>query len=171
MLDLEVKGLRELDTLLAGLPDKLRANILRGALNAAGKEIAEEARRLAPVQTGTLRDSIRVSTRLVRGTTNVEAKVKVGGKQKGKRSAFYARFIEFGTAAHIIRGRNGPLKFNGTHTLEVAHPGVKKKPFMRPALDARLPSALEAFRERLRKRMTKEGINLPEEFLPAEDDE
>lgn len=58
--------------------------------------VAEEARRLAPVRSGTLRDSIVVSTQLGGYSTDARV-VYVGPLTAGGSDAFYAHFIEFGT--------------------------------------------------------------------------
>jgi HK97 gp10 family phage protein len=70
--------------------------------------------------------------------------IKAGGKTKSG-DAFYAKFVEFGTAAHAIKGRNGGwLSFGGLFAKSVQHPGMKPSPFMRPALDAKSGEAVVA---------------------------
>ena len=161
-LEVNVAGLKELDEAMKQLSDKLQRNVLRAALRAGSKEIADEAKRLVPVKTGRLRDTIRVTSRVIKGVPT--AKVVAGGASKGKRKgAFYAPMIEFGTNAHIIRSKTGgTLSFNGVKVFEVQHPGAQKKPFMRPASDARAQAAVQRFAEYLRSRLTKEGIELPD---------
>jgi HK97 gp10 family phage protein len=161
-LDVKFAGLQQLDEALKGLSDKLQRNVLRAALRAGAKEIADEAKRLVPVKSGRLRDTIRVTSRIVRGVPT--AKVVVGGKSKGtKKGAFYAPMIEFGTQPHTIRSRSGsPLRFNGVKVLQVRHPGAKKKPFMRPASDSRSGAAVQRFSDYVRARLTKEGISIPD---------
>ncbi|MFY7921782.1 MAG: HK97-gp10 family putative phage morphogenesis protein, partial [Gemmatimonas sp.] len=93
----------------------------RAALKAGAEIVADEMRRLAPVRSGALRDSINVRVIGmgaaakqvdVRGTT-----VLIGPRQGGKKDPFYAHMIEFGT----VRA--------------AAHP------FMRPAWDAKRDDA------------------------------
>lgn len=153
MADLKnMKGGAELQKFLDQLPAKVEANVMRAALRAGAKVIEEEAKRNVPVDSGDLRDSIRVSTRSKRGT--VTASVKAGNKK-----AWYWRFVEFGTAAHSIDGKKGgPLSFNGLFTRSVMHPGARAKPFMRPALDAKANEALEAVGQAIAKRLTKRGL-------------
>ena len=55
-------GGRQLDDLLKTLPKNIQRNILRAALREGGVVLRQEARRLAPVEDGALRRSIRVST-------------------------------------------------------------------------------------------------------------
>ena len=51
---------------------------------------------------------------------------------------------------------------------QVQHPGAKKKPFLRPALDLQGQAAVEAVREYIRTRLaTKHGIDVPAPVDPA----
>jgi len=75
---------------LTALPKKLARNILRQAIRAAARQLADEVRTRAPVgPTGYLSSSIK--SRDSRGERNqVAAKVAT--------DAFYARFVEYGTS-------------------------------------------------------------------------
>lgn len=170
----EVKGLADLQRALDQLPAKIEANIMRGALRAGAKVILADAKRRVPVaepndenqrlyggRAGLLRDSLRISTRMRRGQLLVS--IKAGGKVKGGGDAYYAHFVEYGTKPHLIKA--GPGKFlplgNGFLT-QVQHPGARKNPFMRTALDQSAQAAIEATREYVRKRLaTKHGIDVP----------
>lgn len=153
MSNVNVKGFKELQTFLDQLPAKVEANIMRSALRAGAKVIAEEAKANVPVAAGDLRDSVRVSARLRRGV--VTATVKAGNKK-----AWYWRFVEFGTAAHAIKGKNGgALAFGSGLRKSVMHPGARAKPFMRPAMDGKANDALVAIGEQIKKRLTKQGID------------
>lgn len=154
MAEVRIEGLADLHKLLQELPAKLEANVLRGGMRAGAKVIEQEARRLAPVGTGNgsgdLRASVRASVRSRNG--KVEATIKAGGKK-----AWYARLVEFGTAAHLIRPKNRKsLFFAGLAREQVNHPGAKKKPFMRPALDSRAQQAMQTLADYLRNRLPKE---------------
>ena len=90
------------------------------ALRKAGAILAKEARRRAPRgKTGKLRKSIRV----LKSTKDT---VFVGSKW------FVARFIELGTKAHALKGRDRA----GRKVERGEHPGTAAKAFLRPALDA-----------------------------------
>ncbi len=174
MTDVHIKGLQELYAALQTLPAKMEANVLRGALRAGAKVMEAEAKRNVPVsppnqenqrlyggRMGLLRDSVRVSVRLRRG--QVLATVKAGGKVKGGGEAYYATWVERGTAAHFIpsRKRKG-LTVNGGVYAGVMHPGARPKPFMRPAFDTQHTAAAEAAREYIRGRLAeKHGIDVP----------
>jgi len=91
-------------------PGKITAELEKTAMDRlykAGEEVADIARRLVPVQTGKLRDSIRV-TRL-RGDPKLNIRVYAGSREKG--GAFYAHMVEYGTVK------------------------MRAKPFLRPALN------------------------------------
>ena len=154
--NVNVKGMKELAEALNGLPDRIQANVLRSALRAGAKLIQQEAIQQVPVDSGDLRASIKVGTRSSRGI--VQATIKAGGK-----TAWYAKFIEFGTAAHTITAKDGGfLSFGGHQYRSVSHPGIQARPFMRPALDGRAQAAIQAVADAMRKRLAdKHGINVP----------
>jgi HK97 gp10 family phage protein len=146
MADFEVQGLKELNETLQRFPAKLERNILRGAIRAGASVIVEDARRRAPVLSvldprrvfGALAKSIRV-----RGVQSKNGALVGGvfaggvadvGRGKGKiqADAFYARFVEFGTAKMAAR------------------------PFLRPAIDSKTPAAIDATADYIRERADQE---------------
>lgn len=156
--NIKVKGMKELSEMLQTFPEKLRVNILRSALRAGANVVKEEVKvQLASqghVETGQLRDGVKVATKF-KGDT-VIANVKMGGKH-----SFVANWLEFtGAAPHRITGKKGGfLSFGGLFAKSVQHPGFQPKPFMRPALDGKAQEALVAVAERIKKRLTKAGLN------------
>jgi len=101
--------------------------------------------------------------RRIRSGRDHTARVIAGGKVKGGGIAYYARFVELGTAAHVIKAPPGAkLNVHGIFRSSVIHPGAKKKPFLRPAMDGQAQPAVQAMREYIRNRLsTKEGIDVP----------
>ena len=85
---------------------------------------------------GALRDSIHTTVTEKNG--RVLASIIAGGKTPGGADIHYAHLIEFsGAAPHVIKGRNGgSISFGGRSFKAVNHPGMRARPFMRPALDA-----------------------------------
>lgn len=155
--DTYVTGLKELQAFLDALPQKLEQNIMRAALRAGANVVKAEAQQqLAShgnVKTGEMSKGLKVSTRAKGGM--VTASVRAKGKH-----GYIAHWIEFGTAAHTISGKNGKaLAFAGGVYKEVHHPGIKAAPFMRPALDGKSGAALVAVGEAIKKRLTKQGID------------
>lgn len=168
MESIHVQGLAELQRTLDTLPAKLEANLVRAALRAGAKVIADEAKRRAPVQQGDLRASIRASVRINRRAGRVEATIKAGrgkpalatymagGKLMARKvDPWYARLVEQGTKPHRIAARGAKaLAIKGGRVVEtVAHPGARPKPFMAPALQAKARAALDAFADTLRRRI------------------
>jgi len=159
-MNVDIIGGKALAKTLSELPLKIERNIMRAALRAGAAVIAAEARQLVPVESAELKRSIRTSSNSKRGM--VEANAVVGTRKKG----WYATFVEFGTAPHLIRaGKNSPmLSFrdrNGVwhKVLEVNHSGAKAKPFMRPAFDTKGDDAVKAVADKIRERLTDQNIN------------
>ena len=151
MSDIKVTGLAELQALLDELPARIEGNVVRGGLRAAAKVVETEAKRLCPVgKSGDLRESIRVSLRSKHG--HISATVKAGNAK-----AYYAHMVEFGTARHWIKPKNRKSLFVAGMLREaVDHPGAKKEPFMRPAIDGKANEAIDAMAVYLRERIPKE---------------
>ncbi len=156
--DIHIKGLEGLQALLDELPARIEKNVVRGGLRAAAKVVEAEAKRLCPVgegdlpkgrTSGALRDSIHVSMRTRRG--RVQATIGAGGG-----NAWYAGMVEHGTARHWIKPKNRKSLFlAGLERQVVLHPGATKKPFMRPAIDAKAQEAIETFSAYLKNRLAR----------------
>lgn len=182
-----ITGGRELQEVLDTLPGKMQKNINRAGLRAGAVVLLAKVRENIPVDQGNLLRTARISGR-AKGA-EVAVSVKVGGKHKGV-DAFYARFVEYGTRPHLIkvqdseRGvnrRTGRLVSMTTINRQqralqiggnfvgpvVSHPGSRKKAFMRPAVDEKLPEALRAITNKIRERLNKQGLNTPAP-LPAD---
>lgn len=159
-MNVNILGGKELAKALAELPVKIERNIMRAALRAGAAVIAAEARNNVPVDSAELKSTIRTSSNSKRGM--VEANAVVGRRKKG----WYATFVEFGTAPHVITaGKNKPmLSFrdrNGIwrRVFEVHHTGAVAKPFMRPAFDNKSDEAVKVVVDKIRERLTDQNIN------------
>ncbi|TJZ55611.1 HK97 gp10 family phage protein [Streptomyces piniterrae] len=100
---------------------------VRKAVERTGTDVQNEARRLAPVDTGRLRSSI-----VARRTNGRGVGYEVGTNVN------YARDVEFGTAPHVITPKNGKALYwpGAAHPVaKVNHPGTKPRPFLRPAVE------------------------------------
>ena len=164
MTDTTVKGLAELKRALDELPAKVEANIMRAALRAGAKVLATEIQANVPQRSGVLAASVKYGAKLDKRNGKTSAYARVGGRaKKGQQAAFYAHMVEYGTAAHIIKAPPGVrLAVRGMFYTSVYHPGAKKRPFIRPALDTKATAAVEAVREYIRQRLaTKHGIDVP----------
>lgn len=153
---IHVKGLAELGKALATLPIKIERNILRGALRAGMAPVRADAKTNAAKATGALASGLKVSTSARRGI--VYAKLRTTGKHD-----YISRFVEFGTARHIISGRNGGmLRIAGGAIVRSVIVGARAQPFMRPAIDTQADAAILAVANYIRNRLTAEGINIPD---------
>lgn len=129
-----VLGLDRLKRKLARFPQAVEAEI-RAAMEQSANEIVALARSLAPVADGDLQRSIDWTWGEAPEGSMVLGKVKRGGSGSGNSvitvfagggEAFYARFVEFGTAPHVNGGR-----FAGS-----SNPGTAAQPFFYPAYRA-----------------------------------
>ena len=164
MSEVKIEGLSELDRQLKKLTGAVEGKIVRAGLNAANRVIRDAAKNLAPVDDGDLKKSIRVSSRVDKRQGKITSKVVAGNKQ-----VYYAHFIEYGTANYytgsgdskrseykIQPEKRGALGFGSVIVNSVSHPGVRPRPFMRPAFDQNVAKALEEFGKTIRKRIEKE---------------
>jgi HK97 gp10 family phage protein len=137
--EFKVQGLAQLNSELQQLPVRLEKNVLRGMIRAAAKPVVEEARARAPVlkdeadgrEPGALRRSVRAMSTVVRGAL-VKGGVVAGSAKKTlktKADAFYARFIEYGTAK------------------------MAAIPFLRPAAHGKSAAAIDAAARYVRERV------------------
>lgn len=157
--EVHVKGLADLQKFLDTLTPRLEKNVMRSALRAGAKVIQAQAIANVPVKSGELRKSIKITTRARGGRITASVRTKL----------FYGRFVEFGTAAHNIAAKRGWLSFGGIFARSVQHPGAKPHPFLRPALDAMASAAVVAVGEQVKKRLTKEGLDVADVLVEGDE--
>lgn len=121
----KILNLDRLNRKLAKLP-AVAKQMIRQAMEAKANEIVAMMKNLVPVDDGTLRDSIGWTWGRAPKGSLVLASVQSAGDDSmtltiyaGDKDAFYARWVEFGTARH----ENGGL-FAGSN-----HPGTTAQPF------------------------------------------
>jgi len=113
--------------------DRVRGKVRRNCQRAIAESalnIQREARKRCPVDTGNLRSSIQTDFRIDRL-----------GAEVGTRT-FYGVFQEFGTKPSP--GRYVPAIRRRIKT--GTHPGVKARPFLRPAAEQERPHFIESLR-------------------------
>lgn len=146
-------GFKALDQALAELPKATARNVLHRTLRKAGQPIADEASRLAPVDSGKLAGRIAVSTRLKNkvGSAEFSAAMRSGlGKQAAVSALRQARRDARGQgsfAEMFVGPARGVLAY--AHLVEFGTVKMAPKPFMRPAWDARQREALDIIRREL----------------------
>lgn len=165
----QVQGLKELHAMLQELPVRIERNIMRGAIRAGANVFRDAARQAAPVDDGTLKRSIKTASSKV---TKGKVTVNVGT------DLYYARMVEFGTASFYTgKGRSvgkpykipktsktgkiskrtkRAIKFGNIIRNNAVHPGIRPKPFMRPAFDTASDGAVAKFAEYVAARLDKE---------------
>lgn len=102
-------------------------------------DLEQELAKVCPVDTGDLRQSIRVAR---------------SGHAFVIYMLDYALHLEFGTAPHIIRPRDAKAlhwKMGGKHFFAkmVRHPGTRPQPFIRTTIRTKLPEIIERNARRL----------------------
>lgn len=128
-INFDIKGAAEMERLLKELGPRVASRVGDQALRAATKPIIAEAKRLVPVRTGKLRDSI-ISRVERKRKDDSERVVLIGFKPPASRRA---HLTEFGTSKSAA------------------------KPFMRPALDAKAGEALNEMGRVMARGLTREA--------------
>jgi HK97 gp10 family phage protein len=152
-MKISVSGLRELDRALGELPKAAAKTVLRRTLEKAGQPIADEAQRLAPVDTGKLAKRIVVSPRIKNkvGKAEFAAAMRAGLGTKAAVAALRQARREAkgqGSFAEMFVGpARGVLRY--AHLVEFGTVKIPPKPYMRPAWDARKGEALDIIRREL----------------------
>ena len=117
------------------------------AMNGLLADCVVEAKQRVPVRTSVLQGSIQM-----RPARQLDADTLVA--YWGSFAVRYARFVEEGTAPHIIRPRTaGALYWPGAaHPVPlVHHPGSRARPFLKPVAEQRYPELPTRIRYELAK--------------------
>lgn len=135
MAKVYLKGLPSLKRKLIRLKEDTMPTV-RPAMEQAAEMIAATMRTLVPVEDGDLRKAIGWTWGdAPKGSISFSHTV-AGNKITifaGNDDAFYARFVEFGTAPHAIMsgGKTRFAKKGGSRVVQ--HPGGRARPFFYPA--------------------------------------
>jgi HK97 gp10 family phage protein len=153
-VSVQVTGLKDLDRALGELPKSVAKATLVRTLKKAGEPIAQAARASAPIDDGTLRDSIVVSARLKNkvGMAEFGAALRAGLGIGAARSALRdaRRAAGGGSFAEMYVGPSlgkGVLRY--AHLQEFGTSKHAAHPFMRPAWDSEKDNALSIIRREL----------------------
>lgn len=111
------------------------------ALTASALLVEGQAKALAPVDTGNLRNSIthELGKKEARVGTNVE----------------YAQAVEFGTSPHTISIKDKKVLSDGKTFFgkTVQHPGTAPQPFLNPALETNKSNIKKIFADAIKEAM------------------
>jgi HK97 gp10 family phage protein len=143
-----VQGISELKKAVAALPKRVEA-AARPAMEAGAEELVKMMKRLAPVDDGDLRDSIGwtwgnapAGAAVIAQSDPNERGIRIT-VYAGNAKAYYASFVEFGTAPHNVATGGGNKSFKG---VAHGHPGTRAHPFFFPsyrALKKRIQSRIK----------------------------
>ena len=135
-----VTGSKELDDALEQFELKVRRKILKQTIRRASRELLADAKANAPVDSGDLRNSIKLRVKKVNKRNKSEVGMMVlTGDQLFKGDQFYAAFIEFGAPGHKPYGKGDKYTGIGNNLLE-------PKPYLRPAMDKNEPLVVARFK-------------------------
>lgn len=149
-----ILGLAKLDRKLKRMPDIARAEI-KAAMEASAGDVVRLAKSLVVVDSGDLRGSIGWTWGAPPRGALTLGKVAAASLGKdltitvyaGDDKAFYARWVEFGTAPHNVAKGGGNTSFKGEG---VKHPGAAARPFFFPAYRASRKGAKSKIRKAFR---------------------
>jgi HK97 gp10 family phage protein len=157
----EIEGLQELDEALAQFSKGVARGIARRALQAAAAPVAEAIRAAAPVDSGKLRDSIRVVVARAKGGAGGQAARKVYAAGGSAAQALDA-LINAGRQAKADGG-SGTLAEVSVVTFAKGHAHLQEfgtqhhaaNPFIRPGWEATKHRALETIKALLWQEIEK----------------
>ena len=166
-----ISGLKELQEALKQLPQNIARNVLRGAVSAGAALVRDEAKRNAPVFTGspqmghpppgTLKRSVYIKQ--IPERSNLYKQVFFVGVRKGKKyqkqgkhgtlsqDAYYASWVEFGHY-YAPPGKQSPATRRGAKGAVFGQP----HPYLRPAWESKKGSAVQRIKDYLAQRIPKE---------------
>ena len=101
MIEIDVKGIKEIDANLKRMSKALGRRTVLNALRPAARRMRDVAKRHVPVDTGVLKKSIAVATLPAR----LSGRNRIGVRLGLKKSGWYGHFVEFGTE------KQGPQAF------------------------------------------------------------
>ncbi len=146
-----IDGLRELDRALSELPRATARNVLRRVLMKRAQPMVDTARQLVPVDSGQLRDSIAISTKLgtKAGKSEFAAAMRAGlGKEAALQAMRDARRAASGQGS-FAEIYVGPGRMPHAHMVEFGTSKMAPRPYLRPAWDAHKNGILDGIKDDL----------------------
>ena len=162
----KIEGLKELDAALGQFSKSTGRGVLKRALVRAGEPIADAARAFAPFESGELKDSIQVSSRIKNTIGNAEfsAAMQAGlGIQAARSALRTARRNEKGSFAEVHVGpAQAKTKDDAIKRIvqEFGSSRQAAQPYMRPAWDSKQGEALDNVKIELAKEITKTAARI-----------
>lgn len=181
-MKIKLVGIETAKLNLRTLDSKLRRKVVRSSTREAAKIAVKAAQRTAPMRTGAMRRSIKITgTRFdgklgavsayvgSKGTKSLASKFGghfyekkiTRGKRKGKYrvgSAFYHHMVVRGTKPHTIRG---PSSLHGKWYSNIKHPGARPNNFYARAAAMSFNETVREFSQDFGKKAAAEAARLP----------
>lgn len=158
----KVEGLKELDQALAELSKATARNTLHRALISAGEPMRAAAEQNAPVDTGALKRSIKISSKVDNkaGKAEYSAALRAGGTKAQAVQALRDARREKGIGESFAEVFIGPEKAGKRASIKanVQEFGSSKQaaqPYMRPAFDSQAMNVLNGIKGELSKEINK----------------
>ena len=158
MVDVEI-DMKEVMKNLTKLSTKVRKSIVNGSLKAGAKIVLDEAKRLVPVRSGNLKESLAIKKKRTKDKKITAFAIAPITKKKTKRyklengktwtitgivaDGYYGHFVEYG---HTIKNKKGK-KILGN---------VAPKPYLRPAYESKGKESIKAVTKYFKTRLEKE---------------
>lgn len=141
MIEIEVRGLKEMDHVFNEIAPRHAINLMRATVHGIAGEIRDGAKQDAPKHEGTLKKAIKAKRRRM-SFDWIQSDVIVEHGPGAKNDAFYWRFIERGTSELPER----PFVMTSVRALESRLPDIMREQFLK-----KLMAALERQRRRAAK--------------------
>lgn len=168
-VQIEARGIRDVQKALAGVRDSVKKRILRSAMTYAVRPLKPAVAADAPSTFGALRRSIGIKIKNYKGAVFAAVgpltkfKQVVPGtppfsKSRVQQPSKIAHLIEGGAQPHFIPapgyGRKGSKRGTAVgKTPGWQHPGIKPDPFIAPTGRRMQPSTIQRFRDHVLKRV------------------
>ena len=123
---------------MAGLPGKFGDQVIDKILKKAAAPLIKQAKEISSNAdvTGNLTRSIGAQA------NRKNRSITVGPRRGNGFKGYHAHLLEYGTAPHLIKTKNGK---------EREHPGSAAFPFMRPAYDETAQQMVESIKDQCRE--------------------
>jgi len=133
---INLTGVKEIELALKKIDNKLKQD-LSDEMNSSALTIASNAKKLAPVDLGFLRNSIGIEPSVNGLTYEVEAKAK------------YAAYIEFGTGGLVdipVGFEDLAIRFKGKNIMKV---NIRPQPYLIPSFETEKPKLIKRLKDML----------------------
>lgn len=150
----EVRGLREVDRVLAELGPRVARRLAGNAVRAGGRVIRRKAVEKVPKRTRKLARAI-----IVRGGKDAGTAV-VGARRP---TSNITHLVEFGTKGHRIGPKRGGKVLrlaDGRFVRSARHPGARARPFLGPALEGGQAEAVRKIADNLIAGIAREVVKI-----------